>query len=137
MRYLFLIIMLMFSCQKRQEHKPSIVQPAIAQKAELYKSLHRGWAHDKCDSLGFTSLCKLAGGCSEADVMQAEGEPGRWYRSPEKNCYDLGQSASDISKDMLTMLFPLLYRTGDQRNTCEQPNRRDIPNIRRQGIQAH
>jgi hypothetical protein len=116
---LILVTIVLFSCQKRQENKPSIVQPLIAQKAELYKSLHKGWAHDKCDSLGFTSLCKLAGGCSEADVMQAEGEPGRWYRSPEKDCYDLGQSASDISKDMLTMLFPLLYRTGDKQNLQE------------------
>jgi hypothetical protein len=114
-----LITIVLFSCQKRQEHKPSIVQPIIAQKAELYKSLHKGWAHDKCDSLGFTSLCKLAGGCSEADIMQAEGERGRWYRSPEKDCYDLGQSKSDISKDMLTMLFPLLYRTGDKQNLQE------------------
>jgi hypothetical protein len=118
LRYL-LIIMLMFSCQKRQEHKPSIVQPLIAQKAELYKSLHKGWAHDKCDSLGFTALCKLSGGCSDADIMQAEAEPGRWYRSPEHDCYDLGQSKSDISKDMLMMLFPYLYATGDKQNLRE------------------
>ena len=118
--YKYLLIFLsIFGCQKREEHKPSIVHPLVAQKAELYKSLHNGWAHDKCDSLGFTSLCKLAGGCSEADVMQAEGEPGRWYRSPEKDCYDLGQSASDISKDMLMMLFPYLYATGDKQNMQE------------------
>jgi hypothetical protein len=51
--------------------------------------------------------------------MQAEGEPGRWYRSPEKDCYDLGQSKSDISKDMLMMLFPYLYATGDKQNLQE------------------
>jgi hypothetical protein len=51
--------------------------------------------------------------------MQAEDEPGRWYRSPEHDCYDLGQSKSDISKDMLMMLFPYLYATGDKQNLAE------------------
>ena len=51
--------------------------------------------------------------------MQAEAEPGRWYRSPEHDCYDLGQSKSDISKDMLMMLFPYLYATGDKQNLRE------------------
>lgn len=114
-----LIIMLMFSCQKRQEHKPSIVQSLVAQKAEIYKSLHRGWAHDKCDSLGFTALCKLSGGCQKADIMQAEGEAGQWFRSPEHDCYDLRQSASDISKDMFVMLWPYLYAKGDKQNLQE------------------
>jgi hypothetical protein len=104
--------LLFASCQKHKEHAPVFVQPLIAQKAELYKSLHKGWAHDKCDSIGFTALCKLAGGCDAADIYQAESTPGRWFRSPEKDCYDLGQSQSDISKDMFVMLLPYLYKTG-------------------------
>lgn len=111
---ILLITLLLLSCQKHKEKSPQVIEPAIAAKAALYKSLHKGWAHDKCDSLGFTSLCKLAGGCESADIFQAEGDAGRWYRSPEKDCYDLGQSASDISKDMFVMLFPYLYKTGNK-----------------------
>lgn len=108
------------SCTKREEQKPKEIEPRIKAKAELYKSLHKGWAHQEgCDSLGFTSLCKLSGGCSQAVITDAEGEPGRWYRNPSKRCYDDGQSKSDISKDMFMMLFPYLYATNDKQNLRE------------------
>lgn len=111
--------LLALSCQKKPEQPTKVIDPKIKAKADLYKSLHRGWAHDKCDSLGFTALAKIAGGAQDADIYQAEGEPGRWYRSPEHDCYDLGQSKSDISKDMLMMLFPYLYAIGDKQNLKE------------------
>lgn len=111
--------LLALSCQKKPEQLTKVVEPRIKAKAELYKSLHKGWAHGKCDSLGFNALCKLSGGCQDVDIYLAEGEPGRWYRSPEHDCYDLGQSASDISKDMLMMLFPYLYAIGDKQNLTE------------------
>lgn len=113
------LCLLALSCQKKPEQPAKVVEPKIKAKAELYKSLHKGWPHGKCDSLGFTALCKLAGGCQDVDIYLAEGEPGRWYRSPEHDCYDLGQSKSDISKDMLIMLFPYLYSIGDQDNLKE------------------
>ncbi|NDC94890.1 hypothetical protein EB118_12630 [bacterium] len=113
------ILTLALACSKRPAHAPDKVEPKIKAKAELYKSLHKGWAHGKCDALGFNALCKLSGGCQDVDIYQAEGTPGRWYRSPEHDCYDLGQSASDISKDMLMMLFPYLYATGDKQNIRE------------------
>jgi hypothetical protein len=119
MMHYILTILLIVSCAKQKAKDTKQRSPEVAAKAELYKSLHKEWAHDKCDSLGFTALCKLSGGCSEADIMQAEAEPGRWYRSPEHDCYDLGQSKSDISKDMLMMLFPYLYATGDKQNLRE------------------
>lgn len=119
MQYFF-IFLLFFSCAKRENKKPIVIEPKIAAKAELYKSLYKGWAHGGgCDSLGFTALCKLAGGCSDAVIADAEGEPGRWYRNPGKRCFDDGQSKSDISKDMLMMLFPYLYATGNQQNLKE------------------
>lgn len=97
--------------------KPPIeIELKIKLKAELYKALHTGWAHSKCDSLGFTSLCKMSSGCTDVNIYDAQGEPGRWYRSPEKNCYDLGQSKSDISKDMFAMLLPYLYHIGDKQS---------------------
>ena len=113
------ILTLALACSKRPAKSPEQVEPKIKAKAELYKSLHKGWAHGKCDALGFNALCKLSGGCQDVDIYQAEGAPGRWYRSPEHDCYDLGQSASDISKDMLMMLFPYLYATGDKKNIRE------------------
>lgn len=116
---LLMIVLLIASCQKQRPKPMGDVNQDVVNKANLYKSLHKGWAHDKCDSLGFTSLCKLSGGCQEADIMQAEGEPGRWYRSPEHDCFDKKESASDISKDMLTMLFPLLFSLGDKKNLEE------------------
>lgn len=117
--YIFTILLLV-SCAKREAKKPSIVHPLVAQKAEVYKSLHTDWAHQGgCDSLGFTALCKLAGGCSDTVITDAEGDPGRWYRNPGKRCFDDGQSKSDISKDMLMMLFPYLYAKKDKQNLRE------------------
>jgi hypothetical protein len=116
------ILMLALACQKKPAQSPDQIEPKIKAKAELYKSLHKGWAHQGgCDSLGFTSLCKLAGGCQDVDIYKAEGEaePGRWYRNESHQCYDLGQSKSDISKDMFIMLWPYLYATGDKQNLRE------------------
>lgn len=115
---LFLILLLV-SCGKHEPKKPTTINPDVVAKAELYKSLHKGWAHQGgCDSLGFTSLCKLSGGCGEAVITDAEGEPGRWYRNPGKECYP-NSSKSDISKDMFVMLLPYLYASGDKQNIQE------------------
>ena len=112
---LLFIILAISSCQKREPKKPQQVNQAVVAKAELYKRLHTGWAHQGgCDSLGFTSLCKMSGGCQDVDIYKAEGEPGRWYRNESHQCYDLGQSKSDISKDMFIMLWPYLYLKGDK-----------------------
>ena len=113
------IILLLVSCGKHEPKKPTQVNADVVAKAELYKSLHKGWAHQGgCDSLGFTSLCKLSGGCGEAVIADAEGEPGRWYRNPGKECYP-NNSKSDISKDMFVMLLPYLYASGDKQNIQE------------------
>ena len=109
------IILLLVSCSKHEHKKPTQVNADVVAKAELYKSLYKGWAHQGgCDSLGFSSLCLMAGGCDEVNIFDAEGDPGRWYRNPGKRCYDDGQSKSDISKDMFIMLWPHLYLKGDK-----------------------
>jgi hypothetical protein len=116
------VLTLALACSKKPAQSPDQIEPKIKAKAELYKSLHKGWAHQGgCDSLGFTALCKLAGGCQDVDIYKAEGEaePGRWYRNESHDCYDLGQSKSDISKDMFIMLWPYLYATGDKQNLRE------------------
>jgi hypothetical protein len=118
----FLLILLLAGCTKHQSKAPTVVNSAIVEKAELYKSLHKDWAHGGgCDSLGFTALCKLSGGCIDANIFDAESssEPGRWYRNASQKCFDEGKSASDISKDMFAMLLPYLYSTGDQTNLQE------------------
>ncbi|NDD85792.1 hypothetical protein EBZ38_16145, partial [bacterium] len=95
---LLFIILTISSCQKREPKNPQQVNEAVVAKAELYKRLHTGWAHQAgCDSL-----------------YKAEGESGRWYRNESHQCYDLGQSKSDISKDMFIMLWPYLYLKGDK-----------------------
>lgn len=122
MKHIVLSALLLASCSKHAAKQPSTVNAAVVAKANLYKSLHTGWAHGAgCDSLGFSSLGKLAGGLADVDVRHAESqsEPGRWYRNADQDCFDLGKSASDISKDMIVMLLPQLYVSGDQANLQE------------------
>lgn len=113
------LCLLALACQKKPEQKPKEINDKVVAKAELYKSLQKGWAHGVgCDSLGFTALCKLSGGCGDVVITDAEGEPGRWYRNPGKECYP-NNSKSDISKDMFIMLLPYLYHSGDTQNIQE------------------
>jgi len=108
MRFL-LIAILLFGCKSKKEVESTVRDPNIAAKAGVYMDLHRGYAHDKCDSVGFTALCKMTGGCQDADLFASQGQPGQWFRSPEKDCLDKGESSSDISKDMFVMLFNYFY----------------------------
>ena len=122
MKHIVLSVLVLSSCGSHAAKKTSTVNSAVVAKAGLYKSLHNGWAHGAgCDSLGFTALCKIAGGCQDVDITEAEAssEPGRWYRNSSQTCFDEGKSASDISKDMFAMLLPYLYATGDQTNLKE------------------
>lgn len=118
MRFVLFLLVFIISCGKSEkkdpvEPAPDLLEPVIKRR-DLYLSLQKtalneyGYAHAKCDSLGFTSLCKAAGGCPDADIFLSE-DNGRWYRSPEKDCFDKGESKSDFSKDMALMLFIYLY----------------------------
>ena len=99
-------------CASVDEKPLPAIPQQLAEKVAIYKRLQPdfldefGWAHEKCDSVLFTSLCVAAGGCPDANIYDAEStaEPGRWYRHKLQNCYDLGESASDISKDMFAGL---------------------------------
>jgi len=113
---------LVFACGKNEKKEPQAPDEDLKGKAlekrQLYLSLQDqvlnadGYAHDKCDSLGFTSLCKAAGGCDRADIFASE-DNGRWYRSPEKDCFDKGESKSDFSKDMALMLFIYIHQLSE------------------------
>lgn len=119
-KYLFLI--LLFSCSKSEKKSlaplPEDLTAKVKAKRDFYLSVQsqalnvHGYAHEKCDSLGFTALCKAAGGCKDADLSKSE-DNGRWYRSPEKDCFDNGESKSDFSKDMALMLFIQFYQSKD------------------------
>lgn len=107
------VVFMISGCGKVDEKVPTNpLNPELVEKLALYKSLQPsrldpyGWAHEKCDSALFTSLCLAAGGCPDANIYDAESseEPGRWYRHKLKDCFDSGQSASDISKDMFAGL---------------------------------
>lgn len=99
-------------CASVKEKPSSPIPQDLAAKVALYKELQPtrldeyGWAGEKCDSALVTSLCLAAGGCPAANIYDAESEsePGRWYRHKLHDCYDRGQSASDISKDMFAGL---------------------------------
>jgi hypothetical protein len=104
---LIFCLLLAGACGKRDKksNPPSINEEASAQLA-LYAELSSGmgWVSDKCDSLGFTSLCKVYGGCAAANIYDAEVN-GRWYRDPSKDCLQTKGSKSDMSRDHLLMLM--------------------------------
>jgi hypothetical protein len=117
-----MFLMLFVSC-KKSERKDQVsisddLREKVKAKRNLYLSLQHealnehGYAHKKCDSIGFTALCKASQGCKDANLYASE-DNGRWYRSPEKDCFDKGESKSDISKDMALMLFIAFYETKD------------------------
>lgn len=114
----YLLILLLFSCSKSEKKESSLAPDPLLAKRDLYLSLQsqalneHGYAHEKCDSVGFTALCLASGGCPKADLFKSE-DNGRWYRSPEKDCFDKGESQSDFSKDMALMLFVQFYKSKD------------------------
>jgi hypothetical protein len=120
--YFIFLLFFIFSCSKSEKKDsisiPKDVEASLIEKKDFYLSVQsqalneHGYAHEKCDSLGFTALCKAAGGCKDADLFKSETE-GRWFRSPEKDCFDKGESQSDFSKDMALMLFVYLHKSKD------------------------
>lgn len=68
---------------------------------------------DGCDSALFSGLAMASG--LDVDIFAAESYPGRWFRTPDKRCYDEGRSGSDISRDMLAgILFGLWSRDDNE-----------------------
>lgn len=118
MKKIIFLFCLLLSCGSVKEKSLPVPLPELISKVSLYKKKQPprldkyGYAHDKCDSVLFTSICKIAGGCKSADIYASESktEPGRWYRNPDQDCYPDG-SASDISKDMfIGITFYLLHK---------------------------
>jgi len=99
--------------------------PVLVERVALYKSLQKdrldilGWVQPKCDSLLFTSLCKVAGGCSKANILMARDEAGAWHRDWHRDCWQTGGSASTISKDMLMGLAYYAAFSAGKQEGCQ------------------
>lgn len=125
---LIFVFFLITSCA----HLPAITSENLEKleaKAASYRKyqhdlLTDGWSTSGCDSLLFTCLCKVAGGCTKANILDAEGEPGQWFRTPAKNCYPKN-SSSDISKDMFAGLNIYMAHLGikEPGKACEMVSR--------------
>ena len=124
---LIILTLLLSSCSYfKRDNKPVDTNHSaeVAAKKAFYceqgKRIYaeRGFFDDRCDSLLFTSLWSVA--CGPLDLSSYEGEPGKWYRNPARDCFVDGQpngSASTISRDMFLGLFHHLWKTKDVANT--------------------
>lgn len=73
------------------------------QESQEYKDSY-GWnSRVKCDGLLFNCLWAVAG--ANIDIMSAREPDGKWHRHPAFDCYQKGQSKSEISRDMFDGLF--------------------------------
>ena len=105
-----LLLLILASCASSTPDEANLLDlTALKAKHETYLELSKqhqgagGFVDDTdCDSLLFSSLYSYAGG--EIEVTVAQGEPGRWYRTPAHDCYP-DRSGSDISRDMLLGLL--------------------------------
>lgn len=119
LRFLVLLALLV-GCgplkKKHDDNPTSSPTDILIAKRNIYAALSNdqgdkyGYVHEKCDSVGFTSLCKSARGCAKADIFASE-DNGRWYRSPSHDCFP-AESKSSISKDMFIMLFHYVWELG-------------------------
>lgn len=128
MRFLLLTLLLSSCSYFDRDNKAKEVTPseALTAKKEFYCNeaqrifSERTFMDDRCDSLLFTSLYSVA--CGPIDLSSYEGEPGKWYRNPARDCFINGApngSASTISRDMFLGLFHHLWSTKDGQNVSE------------------
>jgi hypothetical protein len=95
------------------ENRQALQTKRQTYQEQLDEALDQYGFVEGCDGLLFTSL--LHAGGIDVDYSQAESttEPGRWYRSVEKDCFSSGRSASTISRDMLIGLAVALWEAED------------------------
>lgn len=76
-----------------------------------------GFLYDRCDSLEFTAIAAAVG--YPVELTKAQGEAGRWYRHADHECFDRGDSASDISGDMILGLAWWIWQTENRQAASE------------------
>ena len=119
MKMLGLFLFFLLSCGKfGNKDKPSVYTPTLRDltfdKLQIYRRSSQARMEDSgyfrdlgCDSLLFASLASASG--VNVPIENYRSEDGKWFRTPEHNCYDEKRSSSDISKDMFTGLWWALY----------------------------
>lgn len=128
MRLLILTLLLSGCSYFKRDNKPveATQSEAVKAKKEFYCAEGRkileskGFMDDRCDALLFTSLFDAS--CGGGNIGRFEGDPGKWHRNPERDCFINGQpngSASSISRDMFLGLWHSLYKSGDLANIKE------------------
>lgn len=109
--------MLAASCSKTAPQKNLDNQNELQAKFDRYLK----WSNDRltpgqwipdtdCDGLLFNSLWASIGGQANITAAQDDATLGKWYRSPDHNCYP-DHSKSEISRDMLLGLSFWIYQT--------------------------
>lgn len=111
-RFIALVFLFQISCFSKYHFRHDIIasidkHDQIASKFDFYlkesdKTLRpNGWLPDtKCDGLLFNSLYAIIGGRSNPNLAESLRYPGKFYRSPEHDCFKKGLSRSECSRDM-------------------------------------
>lgn len=116
---LIYILLFLTSCGYFDKIKPKESNPNPT-KVELleaeYERRLRAYGSElpstvDCDLLLWSSIAGVGG--VDIDYMAFTDGAGRWFRRPSKDCFDSGDSRSDISNDQLSGLLWLLYVRND------------------------
>lgn len=110
MRHLFLITLLLVSCGQEEQKPKRTGEVATLEELNAQRDLYNEKAKelqgelgfidpDDCDTALYNALL-LVGGLEGIDLFALMRGPGRWFRRPSQDCYDKGESKSDISPDM-------------------------------------
>ena len=123
MKFLIIFCLTLSCTHLKSYYEPKATTNQVSllqQKADLYLRLSEEQSKDRagwprgCDGLLWASLFRISGGDIDLHDAESERDAGRWYRTPEQNCFKDGRSASTISRDMLTGLALALWETEDK-----------------------
>lgn len=100
------LLLILTGCRAGVRHVNPAAQLRLQPMAETYRELVQEQADeygfigsDRCDSLLFTGLAGTGG--LDVDILAARSSDGQWFRRPGKDCLELGESRSTISRDMI------------------------------------
>lgn len=121
-----IIILILFSCGKEEKTKPvdqnnwpetkALIESKFNSYLELSKDTQdkeTGWIetkHDKCDGTLFNGIYASVGGDVDLNLARDSEKKGKFYRSPQQDCFEKKQSGSECSRDMYlgVMLWALV-----------------------------
>lgn len=97
---------------EKAEPKPTSLLPELkARHAEKLRELEWPPSKTDCDGLLWASLALIGG--AKGDITIFQKAPGQWRRRPSHDCWEQGESRSQISNDQLSGL--VLYAALAQR----------------------